>query len=163
MSSIPAQTIPTQIIGKKEHGFPMIENAWDFFSSKGTKTVFISVGPSDSPLAELDLLEMMGCPVHIFDPSAANILNWENVKGVLKSRKAADVKGDFDKEALSKWVLPRNVLTRHELPSFYNGKVEPQLKGFIIHWGLLVSLHQEETRLLGPHKMTHIDGHRVDL
>jgi Methyltransferase FkbM domain len=124
MSSIPAQTTPTQIIGNKEHGFPMIENAWDFFSSKGTKTVFISVGTGASPLAELDLLEMMGCPVHIFEPSAANILNWENVKGVLKTRKAVDVKGDFDKEALSKWVLPRNVLTRHELPSFYKGKVE---------------------------------------
>ena len=73
-------------IGSKDDPYPMISNIWDFFSSKGIKTVFMSVSSGKTPLPELDLAENIGCPILIFD-TAAQCKKWEECKDILKSRK----------------------------------------------------------------------------
>jgi len=115
--------VNTTLIGNLSDRFPMIENVWDFFSSKGSKTIFISVGSSASPLPELDLSEMLGCPIHVFDTNSSRNAVWEETKELLKSRKAKDDTSLFAKEALKKWVLPRNINVDGTLPFIYEGEL----------------------------------------
>lgn len=104
--------------------FPMIENIWNFFSSKERKTVFFSVGTGLSPLVELELMESLGCPVHIFDMSKENCQKWTDVSGVLKTRKVTETTSNFAKEAIKKWVLPRNINVYDKLPFYYEGTLK---------------------------------------
>lgn len=110
-------------IGQKENAFPIIQNIWDFFSHKGTKTIFISIGTGQSPLVELDFSEMLGCPIHLFDGNKKNLTRWEQIKDVLKTRKMDDTTDDFVKSAAKKWVLPRNVNIYSKLPFFHDGTI----------------------------------------
>lgn len=113
----------TITIGNGNAQFPFIENVWSFFSQKGIKTVFLSIGSSANSLPELDIAEYLGCPVHIFDTSKENFENWEKVKEVLKLRKTTEDTNDFVKVAAKKWVLPRNINTNNVLPLYYDGEI----------------------------------------
>jgi hypothetical protein len=115
--------VNTTLVGKQDDRFPMLESVWDFFSSKGAKTVFISVGSSPSPLPELDLAEMLGCPVHVFEPRSSTQQQWEETKDLLKTRKAKDESSLFAKDALKKWVLPRNIHVDGTLPFMHEGEL----------------------------------------
>jgi hypothetical protein len=128
-------------IGSKEEPFPMLANIWDFFSQKGTKTIFVSIGTGNSCLPELDLAEMVGCKILKLDvPSESQ--KWRDVGDILKSRKAVESTSEFAKFATRKWVLPKNLLIESSLPSFAQGTVD--LQGSIIPtrtWSDILTQH----------------------
>ena len=102
-----------------------LEKLWEFYSSKGIKTVFVSVGTSSSPLAELEVAETLGCPVHVVEPNAEKQELWAKVSTILKNRKdSEETTCDFTKEVVNKWVLSKNLKVSSKLPSFYNGSVD---------------------------------------
>ena len=102
-----------------------LEKLWEFYSSKGIKTVFVSVGTSSSPLAELEIAETLGCPVHVVEPNAEKQELWAKVSTILKNRKdSEETTCDFTKEVVNKWVLSKNLKVSSKLPSFYNGSVD---------------------------------------
>lgn len=111
------------IIGPKDDPYPMLSNIWDFFSSKGTKTVFVSVSSGKTPLPELDLAENIGCPILIFDTSS-NCQKWQECKEILKTRKTTDSTSEFAKTAQKKWVLPRNIHIKESFPTSFHGSID---------------------------------------
>lgn len=117
--------ITTVSIGAKEEPYPMISNVWDFFSSKGTKTVFVSVGTGKTCVPDLEFAETLGCPILKLDtPNQTQA--WTEVKELLKIRKVADTTSEFAKPAARKWVLPKNLITESVIPSFSKGTIESE-------------------------------------
>lgn len=107
-------------VGPKESPYPMIDTIWDFFSTKGTKTIFISVGSGPTCLPELELAETIGCPLlKIETPETAK--PWYEIKELLKTRKVTETTSEFAKPAARKWVLPKNLRIVEALPSFTSG------------------------------------------
>lgn len=118
-------TITTTVGKKSSNPLPILDRIWDFYSVKGIKTVFVSIGSSSSPIAELEISENLGCPLHVVETSEALLANWSNVKTVLQERKALkDVECDFVKDVENKWVLAKNLRVSNKLPFFYSGVVE---------------------------------------
>jgi hypothetical protein len=112
--------IPITPIGAKEELYPMIQNPWEFFSEKGLKTVFVSVGTGSSCLPELDIAETLGCPILKLDVPEDSA-KWSEIKEILKSRKISDSTSEFAKVASRKWVLPKNLLVESCVPGFAQG------------------------------------------
>ena len=113
----------TTTIGSKEEPYPILENIWDFFSTKGTKTVFVSVGTGNTCLPDLDFAETLGCPILKLDTPEASA-KWEEVKEILKIRKLSETTSEFAKPATRKWVLPKNIQIESYIPSLYNGTIQ---------------------------------------
>jgi hypothetical protein len=101
--------------------FPVVKNLWDFFSKKGSRTVFFSVGQSSSPALELHISENLGCKIHIFVPQEKTV-EWEEIQSLLKTRKVTETTSDFAKPAIKRWVLPTNITIHSYLPSFEKGE-----------------------------------------
>lgn len=121
--SNPESKIEIKLIGNTSDKWPMIEKLWDFYSEKGVKTVFISIGVGESPLADLEIAETLGCPVHIYDVRESVLKGWEEVQTILKTRKAPETTTPFTQGIDSKWVLPKNLRIHKELPSFFTGTI----------------------------------------
>jgi len=124
--------IPIKLLGAKgTNPIPMLEKLWDFYSVKGIKTVFISLGTSSSPLAELEIAETLGCPVNIVEYDSTKLELWDKTNTILKARKVyGETVCDFTNEVVNKWVLPKNLRITNKLPFFYNGSIE--LSGNVI-------------------------------
>jgi hypothetical protein len=124
--------IPIKLMGiKGSNPIPMFEKLWDFFSLKGIKTVLLSLGTSSSPLAELEIAETLGCPLHIIEYDSEKLKAWNNVTEILKTRKESDeTRCSFTSEVINKWVLAKNIRISNKLPYFFNGSIE--LSGNII-------------------------------
>jgi hypothetical protein len=123
----PIQTkLPIKLMGSKgSNPIPMFEKLWDFFSLKGIKTVFVSLGTSSSPLAELEIAETLGCPLHVVEYNVEKTELWNKVSEILKIRKESDeTKCSFTSEVVNKWVLPKNVRISNKLPYFFNGSID---------------------------------------
>jgi hypothetical protein len=104
---------------------PILEKLWEFYSSKGIKTVFVSIGSSTSPLAELEIAETLGCPVHVVEPVSEKRDLWDKVNTILKNRKdTEETTCDYTKEVVNKWVLSKNVKISSKVPFFYNGTID---------------------------------------
>jgi hypothetical protein len=115
----PTQAIKTKLVGFGEDTWPVLENLWDFYSEKGVKTVFISVGSSPNAVADLDIAETLGCPVHVWNFNDAHTANWDEVRQVLKDRKRTSAANGFTEGVDTKWVLPKNVRSYIGIPGFY--------------------------------------------
>lgn len=125
LEGIKSRMITTVSIGAKEEPYPMVSNVWDFFSSKGTKTVFVSVGTGNTCVPDLEFAETIGCPILKLDvPEDAH--KWSEVKDILKIRKVSDTTTEFAKPASRKWVLPKNLITESVIPSLYKGTLETE-------------------------------------
>jgi len=105
----------------KEDAWPMYSSLWDFYKVKGKNTVFFSVGSGLSALAEADLLETLGCSVHIWDPRPENHLKWKEVIEILTTRKRPDSATPFSKGIDEKWILPKRICLHPELPASFTG------------------------------------------
>jgi hypothetical protein len=155
----PSAEIPLQLLGKKgSNPLPMIEKLWDFYSVKGIKTVFVSVGTSSSPLGELEIAETLGCPIHIIEYNETLLDNWKKVVEILKERKVSEsTTCDFTNEVLNKWVLPKNVRISNKLPFFFNGSIE--LNGNVIE---TVQLNDYVTSICNTMNISE-ENYRIDL
>jgi hypothetical protein len=116
--------IEIKLVGNTADQWPMLEKLWDFYSEKGVKTVFLSIGVGQNPMADLEIAETLGCPIHIYEVRDSVLKGWEEVQSILKTRKAPEVTNSFVEGVDSKWVLPKNIRIHKELPSFFNGSVE---------------------------------------
>jgi hypothetical protein len=101
--------------------FPVVKNLWDFFSKKGSRTVFFSIGRSRSPAVELHISENIGCKIHLFIEQE-KIPLWEDIQTVLKTRKTGETMSDFSKYAMKRWVLPTNLVLHPYMPTFEKGE-----------------------------------------
>lgn len=113
----------TTNIGSQEEPYPMLENVWNFFSEKGTKVVFVSIGTGNSCLPDLDFAETVGSPILKLD-TPTDSQKWADVKEILKTRKITDTTSEFAKSATRKWVLPKNLILDESIPSFSNGTID---------------------------------------
>jgi hypothetical protein len=120
--------IQTTIVGKKSSNpLPILDRLWDFYSVKGIKTVFVSVGSSSSPVAELEISESLGCPLHVVEVVPTVLEHWSKVKTILQERKATpETTCDFTNDVQNKWVLAKNVRISDKLPFFNTGVLEMQ-------------------------------------
>jgi len=129
---VPTVDVPTRLFGNKgTNPIPLLEKLWDFYAAKGVKTVFISLGTSSSPLAELEIAETLGCPINVVEYDSDKLELWNKTTLILKSRKdSEETTCDFTNEVAKKWVLPKNLRITKKLPFFYNGSIE--LSGNVI-------------------------------
>ena len=118
------QPIKTKLVGFGEDTWPVLENLWDFYSEKGVKTVFISVGSSPNAIADLEIAETLGCPVHLWNFNESHDAKWDEVRKVLKDRKRGADASSFTEGVDTKWVLPKNVRSYLGIPGFYTAKSE---------------------------------------
>jgi hypothetical protein len=114
----------TQVGAKGCDAFPMIEKAWDVFAGKGIRTVFLSIGCSKSPLADLEISESLGCPLHMVPLDATERANWTEVAAVLKARSRDSSASPFTEMVETKWILPKNIRMIDSLPWWEKGTVD---------------------------------------
>jgi len=110
------QLPPTTLLGAKDP-FPCVNDIYGLFQHKGIRTVFFSIGASKNALAELEIAEMVGCPVHVICETEAASKNWMEVRDVLRTHKAVaePLSAEFSAGAETKWILPKNVRILPEL------------------------------------------------
>jgi hypothetical protein len=115
--------ISVKTVGLEEDSWPMLSDLWDFYNSKGIKTVFFSVGTGGTAYADLELAETLGCPLHIWDARQEAIDAWKGITQILTDRKCPDPdpRPIFNKGVDTKWVLPKNIRIHEVLPHFTSG------------------------------------------
>ena len=67
--------------------FPCIADLYQIFMKKGIRTVFFSIGAGRSCIPELEIAEMIGCPVNIICENESEATAWGEVKECLKTQK----------------------------------------------------------------------------
>lgn len=102
--------------------FPVVDKLWDVFAGKGIRTVFLTLGTSASPLADLEIAESLGCPLHICALNASETARWQEVSTVLKERKPGS--STFTEHVDTKWILPKNLRMLEALPWWTNGAMD---------------------------------------
>lgn len=117
--------ITTRIGEKSTDPFPMFDRTWDMFSTKGIRTVFVSIGNSKSVAADLDIAEGLGCPINAVPLNDVEVSQWAEVSNILKERKRGEESHhDFSLGAESKWILPKNIRIQSELPWWSKGQID---------------------------------------
>lgn len=160
MSTGQRVAIPTTTIGAKgPDPYPCLENLWSFYSKKGTRTVFISVGASTSCLADLELSESLGCPIHIVPITQAAREGWEEVAEIVKARARPETaQHAFSMGAEDVWILPNNIRFQTALPWWGEG----QFQGLpTAHWFPWVSAICSDMKLANDD--VRLDILKVDL
>jgi len=110
------------MIGQGYDPFPCLNNIWSIYSKKGPKTILLSVGNSDSCMADLELAELLGCPLHVVPLSSQQNYEWNEVLSIVKARSRPPTAiYDFSKGADTKWVLARNLVIHESMPSWSEG------------------------------------------
>jgi hypothetical protein len=104
--------------------FPIIDRVWDTFSSKGIRTVFLTIGASELALPDLEIAESLGCRLHCVPLCSQEREKWEEIAAILKARKREDAKFPFTEGAEKKWILPKNILIQPTLPWWGAGELQ---------------------------------------
>ena len=88
--------------------------------------MFLSIGCSGSAVPDLTISEQIGCPIHYVPLSTQDVLRWEEVKGILKTRtrNPETVKWSFSEGVEQQWVLPKQVRQVASLPWWAKGQVQ---------------------------------------
>lgn len=90
--------------------FPCVKELYMLFQMKGIRTVFLSMGASPSCIADLEIAEIIGCPVNIICTNESEVATWGEVKECLKTHKAAkEPLSTFSEGSEKKWVLAKNI------------------------------------------------------
>ena len=114
----------TKIGEKGGDAFPILERIWDIYSTKGIRTVFLTIGSSKVALPDLEIAESLGCPINIVALNETEKSAWSEVAGVLKERKRETTANPFSVSAETKWILPKNVRITDTLPWWANGTID---------------------------------------
>lgn len=114
----------TTIGAKGVDPFPVVDKLWDVFAGKGIRTVFLTIGTSVSPLADLEIAESLGCPANICAIGESEKKNWADVSTVLKERKRDSAASSFTEQVDTKWILPKNLRIIDSLPWWENGTID---------------------------------------
>jgi hypothetical protein len=117
---------PTTVLAKETSDpYPCLDSIWTFFQKKGIKTVFISLGCSKSGIADLELAETMGCPLHVVPTSKEEREKWTEISEILKTRSRLEntSKFLFSEGAQEKWILPKNIRIQDAIPLWGKGTI----------------------------------------
>jgi len=114
----------TKVGVKGSDPFPAVDKLWDVFAGKGIRTVFLTIGTSKSPLADLEIAESLGCPLHVCPLSDSEKMAWSEVSTVLKDRKRDASDSPFTEFVDTKWILPKNVRILDSVPWWFSGKID---------------------------------------
>ena len=114
----------TRVGEKGGDAFPILDRVWDIYAGKGIRTVFLSVGTSNSAMADLEIAESLGCPLHVVPLNAAEKASWVEVAGILKERKREGTASPFSAGAESKWILPKNLRVQEAVPWWERGTID---------------------------------------
>ena len=149
----------TKLVGStSSNSLPIVDKLWEFYSAKGIKTVFISVGTSSSPLAELEIAETLGCPLHLVEWNKEKVDDWNKVISILNTRKETEETTSlFTAGVTNKWILGKNVRLSNSLPFYFDGTFDIS--------GETVETIKFETyvRSICDIMNIPIDNHRIDL
>jgi hypothetical protein len=104
--------------------FPILDKLWDVFAGKGIRTVFLSIGTSLSPLADLEISESLGCPLHICPLTESEQNMWSEVSSVLSLRARPPTASPFTESVDTKWILPKNLRKINALPWYADGTLD---------------------------------------
>ncbi len=111
------------------------------FQKKGIRTVFLSVGASPSCIPDLEIAEIIGCPVNIICANESEAATWNEVKDCLKTHKPAkEPLSTFSQGSDKKWVLAKNVRISTEWKS---GSIYSTVKDFCN----AMSISEDDTRI----------------
>jgi hypothetical protein len=104
----------------------MFDRAWEIFTDKGIRTVFVSIGNSSSSAADLDLAEGIGCPVHVVPLTEKGRAEWAEIAAILKEKKreGGNATHPFSEGAERKWILPKNIRPQDAVPSWEAGSAK---------------------------------------
>jgi hypothetical protein len=98
--------------------FPCLKELYMVFQNKGIRTVFLSIGASSSCIPELEIAEIIGCPVNIICTNESEAAAWNEVKECLKTHKPANEPlFTFSEGSDKKWVLTKNIRIASEWKS----------------------------------------------
>lgn len=101
--------------------FPAFASLWSMYAKKGMKTIFVSLGASNSCLTDLEIAESLSCPLHVVPLSLKAKANWEETMNVLATREHTSSQGEFSKGAQDKWVISKNIRLYDNIPWWTNG------------------------------------------
>ena len=149
----------TKLVGaNSSNPLPIVDKLWEFYSAKGIKTVFISVGTSSSPIGELEIAETLGCPLHIVEWNKDHLSNWDKVLNILNTRKETEqTKCVFTTDVSNKWILGKNLRISNSLPFYFNGTVD--LSGETVQ---TINFENYVTSVCDAMNIPS-DNHRIDL
>jgi hypothetical protein len=157
MSSSTQTAIKVKLFGINSDTWPCLENLWDFYSKKGIKTVFFSIGATTTAAADLEIAETLGCPIHIWDSREKTGEDWEDVKTILKNRKREPTASAFTEKVETRWVLPKNIRFNKTMPAFTNGNITVENTLYpVSSWQSCVGTAAETMGLSS-------DQHRIDI
>jgi hypothetical protein len=147
----------TRVGEKGGDAFPILDRVWDIYAGKGIRTVFLSVGASNSAMADLEIAESLGCPLHVVPLNAAEKASWAEVAGILKERKRDDSASPFSAGAESKWILPKNLRVQEAVPWWERGTID--ISGTVIPTERVGDLMKSITSLM----KIKDDSNRIDI
>ena len=92
---------------------PFLKDIWNFFNTKGMKTVYISLNAFNSFAVDLEVTENLGCPLHLLFDTTEIEDRWKTLQQTLKERKIADEHKHLDwlEPVKKRWILARNLKT----------------------------------------------------
>ena len=104
--------------------FPCVANISQIYMQKNMNTVFVSIGESESCLADLELAEPLGCP--IFAVPMRGIAPWDELARILKTHKREPENSvyPFTEHAESKWILSKNIRIQESIPWWTSGEID---------------------------------------
>ncbi len=93
---------------------PMLKDIWNFFNTKGMKTVVISVNSFNSFHVDLELTESLGCPIHLLVDNEESENRWKILQKTLKERTISPEHETFEwlQGIQKRWILARNLKTK---------------------------------------------------
>jgi len=147
----------TRVGEKGGDAFPILDRVWDIYAGKGIRTVFLSVGASNSAMADLEIAESLGCPLHVVPLNAAEKASWAEVAGILKERKRDDSASPFSAGAESKWILPKNLRVQEAVPWWERGTID--ISGTVVSTERVGDLMKSITSLM----KIKDDSNRIDI
>ena len=90
--------------------FFFLKNPLSTYSSKGSKTIFLSFGGSKTANLELEILENIGCSVIIVPDTRDKVLGWLETAECLATREPhPNPQSDFSLGSDEKWVLAKKL------------------------------------------------------
>jgi hypothetical protein len=122
---LPTKVSLTTLMGDSIASFPMLNNLWTVFSAKGIRTSLLSIGCSETAIADLSIAETLGCPLHIVALSPKEEAQWKEVAVILKERKRVEPNTafPFSEGAQTKWILPKNLRIQPTVPWWTRGTI----------------------------------------
>jgi hypothetical protein len=129
--------------------FPLFKKLWSLYSKKGAKTVFVSIGSKLSCMADLEIAETLGCPLHVVALSPTEERNWEEVRSALLTHERGSDFSEFSKGSNTKWVLSRNLLSYTTVPWWGEGVLNGLVTVPVSRWTeeLCLKMRLDEIRI----------------